>query len=43
VWDRTPADGGGDVWGCWLEIYQGDPQDLDELEIQLAFRLAGED
>ncbi len=42
-WDVSPA-GGGERWGCRLEIYLTDPgqePDMSKWETQLAFRLAG--
>ena len=41
-WDMSPA-GGGERWGCRLEIYLTDPgeePDMSKWETQLAFRLA---
>ena len=41
-WDMSPA-GGGERWGCRLEIYLTDPgqePDMSKWQTQLAFRLA---
>jgi hypothetical protein len=41
AWDVRSAPE-GERWGCRLEIYHDEPgQDMNEWEIELAFKLAG--